>query len=307
MKYKDYYKILGVDKNATQKEIKKAYRKLANKYHPDKNPGNKEAEEKFKEINEAHDVLGDPENRKKYDQLGANWEAFQQGGTGWQQYARGAGGGGQTFYFDGDLSDLFNDDTVSFFDLFFGRGARSARTGRTGRTRRVRKGADIEAVLPVTLQEIAEGGKKTFELNGKKLRISVKGVRDGQRVRIKGKGQPGPAGGPPGDLYIVFKVQPDPRFVREGDNLVYNADVDLFTAVLGGKIEVPTLTGRVKLTVPKGSETGKVLRIKGKGLAKPRSSAHGDLLVRLHVRLPKNLTPEEEKLFRKLRDLRTKR
>ncbi|HFA51476.1 MAG TPA: J domain-containing protein [Bacteroidetes bacterium] len=312
MKYKDYYKILGVSKDASQKEIKKAYRKLASKYHPDKNSGNKVAEEKFKEINEANEVIGNPEKRKKYDALGANWEAYQQGGGDWRQYAQQGrrGRGGQSFHFEGDPSEFFGgggqgSDFSSFFDMFFGGGGARAGASR-GRRQAAFKGGDIEAELPITLLEAYQGSKRTFELNGKKMRISIKpGAYDGQRLRLKGKGQPGHNGGPAGDLYIVLKVQPDPRFQRVGDNLVFPARVDLYTAVLGGKIQVPTMTGSVKMNIPKGSETGKTLRLKGKGMPKyGRPAQHGDLLVKLEVAMPKNLSHEEEELFRKLKTIR---
>jgi curved DNA-binding protein len=309
MKYKDYYKILGVSKDASQKEIKKAYRKLASKYHPDKNPGDEAAEEKFKEINEAKEVLSDPEKRKKYDLLGENWTAYQQGGGDWEQYTtQGRGrrgrGSGQTFQFEGDPSEFFGSSGhSSFFDMFFGEEARRSGQGRRGRA--AFRGGDMEAEMPITLLEAYQGSKRTFELDGKKMRITIKpGASDGQRLRLKGKGQPGVNGGPAGDLYILLKLQPDPRFHREGDNLVVDKDIDLYTAILGGKIEIPTMTGSVKLTVPQGSETGKVLRLRGKGMPKYGKTSHGDLLVKLKVSLPKNLTTEEKSLFQKLRDLR---
>lgn len=309
MKYKDYYKILGVSKDASQKDIKKAYRKLASKYHPDKNSGDKAAEEKFKEINEANEVLSDPEKRKKYDVLGENWTAYQQGGGDWEQYAnRGRGrrgpGGGQTFHFEGDPSEFFGSGGhSSFFDMFFGEGA--GRGGQGRRRQAAFRGRDVEAEMPITLLEAYQGSKRTFELGGKKMRITIKpGAYDGQRLRLKGKGQPGVNGGPAGDLYIVLKLQPDPRFRREGDNLVVEKKIDLYTAILGGKVEVPTMSGSVKLTVPKGSESGKTLRLRGKGMPKYGKTSHGDLLVKLNVTMPKNLTAEEERLFQQLRELR---
>ncbi len=313
MNYKDYYKTLGVNKDASQAEIKKAYRKLASKYHPDKNPDDKTAEEKFKEVSEAYKVLGDPEKRKKYDTLGANWEAYEQAGSGWDQYARQRQGpGGQTFYFEGDPSEFFGrgqSGFSSFFDMFFGEGSSDDpfENFRTqGRRPAAFKGQDLEAELPITLLEAYQGSQRTFELNGQKLRITIKpGAYDGQRLRLKGKGQPGRQGGEPGDLYIVLKVQPDFRFQRNEDDLIYIKDIDLYTAVLGDQIEVPTLTGQVKVTVPKGTASGKTLRLKGKGMPKyGQEGQYGDLLVKLNVQMPQNLTAEEETLFKKLKAIR---
>ncbi len=306
MNYKDYYKVLGVNKNATEKEIKKAYRKLAKKYHPDNNKGDKASEEKFKEINEANEVLSDPEKRKQYDALGANWQNYQQGGGDWQQYARQRGNSGQTFQFEGDPSEFFggagsSGDFSSFFETFFGQGARQ----QSSRQRAPRKGQDVTASLPITLLEAYEGSKRTFEWKGKKMRITIKpGTKDGQKLRIKGKGEASRFGGPHGDLYIIMEIQPDARFQRKGNDLIYTTEVDLYTAVLGGKVEVPTMTGRVKLAVPKGSATERTVRLKGKGMPKNAQKSHfGDLLVQLKVKLPKTLTSEEEALFRKLQKI----
>lgn len=313
MNYKDYYKILGVKKEASQKEIKKAYRKLAAKYHPDKNQGDKAAEEKFKEINEANEVLGNAEKRKKYDTLGSNWEAYQQGGGDWKQYAqqsrpRGGRGGGQSFTFEGDPADYFgNSGHSSFFDMFFEGGGGEGFSNQ-GRSQRSQKGQSVEAEMPITLLEAYEGSKRTFELGGKKMRITIKtGAYDGQRLRLQGKGRPGVNGGAAGDLFIILKIQPDARFERIGDDLKFNATVDLYTAILGGKIAIPTMTGSVKMPIPKGSKTGKTLRLKGKGMPKyGKGKEHGNLLVQLNVALPKNLTEEEEELFKKLQTIRTK-
>lgn len=306
MKYKDYYQILGVNKDASQKEVKKAFRKLATKYHPDKNPDDKEAVEKFKEANEANEVLSDPEKRKKYDTLGANWEAYQQGGGDWRQYAQqDRPGSGRTFTFEGDPSDFFGGSGhSSFFDMFFGEGGGRRAGGRQS----VFRGRDIEAEMPVTFLEAYQGSKRTFELNGKKMRITINpGAYDGHRLLLKGKGHPGSNGGNAGDLYIVLKVQPEARFQRKGDNLIYTANIDLYTAILGGKIDVQTMTGKVIMAVPKGSETGKTLRLKGKGMPKyGKPDQYGDLLVKLNVSLPKNLTKEEEALFEKLKTIREK-
>jgi curved DNA-binding protein len=316
MQYKDYYSILGVDKNASDKEIKKAYRKLANQYHPDKNQGDKVAEEKFKEVNEAYQVLSDPEKRKKYDTLGANWEAYEKGGFDFSQYGgQGSPGGSRTFYFEGDPSQFFGGQGSGFsdfFEMFFGGGGGrtddafsqfSSRGG--GRRSRAVKGQDIQAEMEVTLLEAYQGSKRTFELNGQKLRMEIKpGAYDGQKLRIKGKGMPGANGGPNGDLYIILKVLPDPRFKREGDNLIHNAKIDLYTAVLGGSIDVPTMTGLVKVKVPKGTSPGKVLRLKGKGMpVYGRPGSYGDLLVKIDVQIPQNLSEEQIKLFEKIREL----
>jgi len=316
MKYKDYYQTLGVSKDASQAEIKKAYRKLASKYHPDKNPGDKSAEEKFKEVSEAYKVLSDAEKRKKYDTLGANWEQYEQAGGNWEQYTRqGRPGGGQTFYFEGDPSEFFGrggSGFSSFFDMFFGEGAGQDPFDTFGRQRQQQappKGQDLEAELPITLLEAYQGSKRTFEVNGQKLRISIKpGAYDGQRLRLKGKGQPGRRGAPAGDLYIVLKVQQDPRFQRKENALIHTKNIDLYTAILGGKIEVPTLGGQVKLTVPKGTDSGKTLRLKGKGMPEyGKNDQYGDLLVKLNVEMPKHLSKEEEELFEKLRDIREKK
>lgn len=321
MQYKDYYSILGVDKNASKKEIKKAYRKLAAKYHPDKNPGDKKAEEKFKEINEANEVLSDPEKRKKYDTLGANWEAYQQGGFDWSQYAgQGGGSGGRTYYFEGDPSEFFGRGGGSgfsdFFDMFFGAQGGTAEADpfgqfRSGGSRRRTRGSgmrgqDVQAELPITLLEAYQGTVRTFELAGEKLRITIKpGAYQDQQLRIRGKGSPGRNGGERGDLYIILKIIPDRRFQRESDDLIYHAEVDLYTAVLGGKIQVPTLSGNVRMTIPSGTSSGNTLRLKGKGMPRyGKNQQHGDLLIKVKVELPQNLSAEERKLFEKLREMR---
>lgn len=313
MNYKDYYNILGVSKDASQAEIKKAYRKLASKYHPDKNQGDASAEAKFKEVNEAYEVLGDPDKRQKYNTLGANWQAYQQGGGNWEQFTRGGGPGGHTFHFEGDPSEFFgrgDSGFSSFFEMFFNnRGGRNPfdAFGR-GQGGRSFKGQDIEAELPITLLEAYQGSQRTFTLNDQTMRISIKpGAYDGQRLRIKGKGQPSMQGGEAGDLYIVLKVQADPRFKRKNDNLIYTKKIDLYTAVLGDKTEIPTMAGTVKMSIPKGSESGKVLRLKGKGMPiYDKKGQYGDLLVKLEVQLPKNLSKKEEELFQQLRSLREK-
>ena len=317
MQYKDYYKILGVDKQASEKEIKKAYRKLANRYHPDKNPDDKAAEEKFKEIAEAYEVLSDTEKRKKYEQLGANWEAFQQSGFDSSQFQRGGpyGPGGRTFVFEGDPSEFFGDS--SFFETFFGGGG-SGHTDpfetfmhqgggrRGGRARGAYPGQDLQAEMDVTLEEAYHGGSRTFSIGGQNLRIKIKpGAQNGQKLRLKGKGQPGVQGGPNGDLYIVLKIVPHAYFQREGDNLVYEKEVDLYTAVLGDQIKVPTLSGTVSMRIPEGTSPGALLRLKGKGMPKyGKPGQFGDLLVKIKVDFPKKLSEAERKTFEELRKMK---
>jgi len=317
MKYKDYYKVLGINKDASQKEIKKAYRKLAAKYHPDKNPDNKTAEEKFKEINEANEVLSNAEKREKYDTLGSNWEAYQNTGDDWREYANQANRNrGNQRYYEGNAEDIFGQgasagDFSSFFETFFGGGGGGANSfqGRTGRRpQSAARGGNIQAEMPITLMEAYEGSKRTFEINNQKLRITIKpGSYDGLQLKIKGKGQTGINGTSKGDLFIILRVQNDPRFTRSADNLIYEANLDLYTAILGGKIEVPTLSKPVIMNIPEGVESGKTLRLKGKGMPKyGKSKQFGDLLVKIKIDLPKQLTDEEKTLFEKLKKLREK-
>lgn len=312
MEYKDYYKILGVSKTASQDEIKKAYRKLAVKYHPDKNAGNKEAEERFKEIAEAYEVLKDPEKRKKYDQLGANWKQFENAGPGAYGYSNFGGQGGSTFYYEGDLGDIFGsggEDFSDFFKSFFG-GGFSSRGFDGGRTRyssaRPRDGHDLRAEMEITLEEAFHGTSRILNVNGEKLRVKTKpGAYDGQELRIRGKGGHGVNGGNRGDIYVTIRVLPDPRYTVQGNDLILKADVDLYTAVLGGKIEIDTLSGKVSVPVPAGSQSGSKLRLRGKGMpvyGKPGQA--GDLYVQLNVLIPKHLTEKETELFKQLRDLR---
>jgi len=306
MNYKDYYKILGVSKNASVKDIKKAYRKLAAQHHPDKNPDDKGAEEKFKEINEANSVLSDTEKRKKYDALGSNWEAYQHTGDDWRDYTnpREQNKGsfqGNSSGFNGQQNP--GEDFSSFFETFFNNNRQSARGQK-----KAYSGSDIQAEMPITLLEAYQGSTRTFKINNDNLRISIKpGSYDGQQLKIKGKGQQGVKGGNRGDLHIILNVQQNARFQRKANNLLYNASVDVYTAILGGKIDIPTLSGMVLVTVPKESGTGKILRLKGKGMPLYNSpSQFGDLLVTLNVNLPKHITKEEEELFKKLQGLREK-
>lgn len=306
MDYKDYYKILEVDKTASASDIKKAYRKLAVKYHPDKNPGDKAAEDKFKEVGEAYEVLKDPEKRKKYDQLGSNWRHFQDSGGqssdfDWSRYASGSGPQGYTYY-QGDPGDIFgNTDFSDFFETIFG-GSSRATGGR--RRQRTPSGHDLHADLHISLEDAFHGGPKIFSINGEKIRIKLKpGVNDGQTLRLKGKGAAAIPNGPKGDLYLKIAVNPHPLYQRKGNDLYHDLALDIYTAILGGKVNVNTLHGPVNITIPAGTANGKVLRIKSKGM--PAGDTYGDLYLTINVQIPAQLTEEERELFKKLRALRT--
>jgi curved DNA-binding protein len=304
VQYKDYYQTLGVQKSASTKEIKAAYRKLARQWHPDVNPTRKkEAEEKFKEISEAYEVLSDAEKRKTYDTLGSDW----------QQRARDFQGGGGVRYGapqDGgvtfDIGDLGEGGFSEFFQTIFGGMGRTA-GGFTSRTRRARRGSDIESEIDLTLADAYAGGKRMLQLsNGKSLEVKIPaGVRDGQRIRLTGQGESGAGGGQAGDLYLIARIAPDPTFRREGDDLYEEQKAPLYTLVLGGEVQIPTMTGQIKVKVPAGSQNGRRLRIPGKGMPKLRGGGSGDLYVTLVAQLPTNLTDRERELFEQLAKLRT--
>ncbi|MFU8818513.1 MAG: DnaJ C-terminal domain-containing protein [Desulfurivibrio sp.] len=314
----DYYETLGLGKGADQDEIKKAYRKLALKYHPDRNQGNKEAEEKFKQISEAYAVLSDPEKRKQYDTFGAS--GFQQrysqedifrntnindilrefginlgGGGGRTTFRTGPGGGG-------------------FFDDLFGVGG-GGMGGQTGDFRHYRpgpqparmvKGNDLSLELPITLEEVLQGGEKTIALGhgAQADKVAVKipaGIESGKKLRLSGRGAPSPMAGPPGDLLLQIRVQPHPLFSREGSNLVVEKEVALSGAMLGAKLAVPTLEGRqLKVKVPPGIQPGSRLRLKGHGLPSGPRGPRGDLLVKINLAVPKELSPEQRELAEQL-------
>ncbi len=329
MDYKDYYKILGVERGANADEIKKAFRKLARKYHPDVNPGDRKAEEKFKEINEAYEVLSDTEKRKKYDTLGPNWQ--EQFGPNFNAGTRRTytyGGRTSPFDFEGmGGGSQFSD----FFETLFGRSNPSSAT-RTRADMRRRAGDNIEQPVEVLLQEAYVGGVRTFNIqstevctackgtgevggkpcatcNGqgmvprnKKLQVKIPvGVDNGSRIRVAGEGQPGIGGGPRGDLYLVISVKPDPTFERKGDDLFVDVEVDLVTAMLGGTVPVPTPDGRkLMLTIPPETQNGRIFRLTGKGMPRLRSEGSGTLFARVKVKLPMQLSAEERALFEKL-------
>jgi curved DNA-binding protein len=304
MEYKDYYKILGVDKKASQEDIKKAYRKLAVKFHPDKNPGDKKSEEKFKEINEANDVLSDPEKRKKYDTLGENWQQQYQQAPGGFNNARGGRNGRQGsthFYSSGDESG-FSD----FFESFFGSGAGfgNSAAGFGGARRRGMqvKGEDYQAETTLTLEEAFYGTSRQLNLAGQSLNLKLKpGIAEGQVLRMKGKGEPGINGGPAGDLFITIHVSSHPSFDRKGDDLYFNQPLDIYTAVLGGKLPVQVLDKNVNINIPPGTDSDKTFRLKGMGM--PRYDApgeRGDSFVRVIITVPKNLSEQDKEIWGKL-------
>jgi curved DNA-binding protein len=330
MDFKDYYQTLGVSKASSEKEIKQAYRKLARKFHPDINPGDKSAESRFKEINEAYEVLGDSDKRKKYDELGANWRMYeqaQQQGQGWPGGAgspfgdaAGAGGawninmggpGGYRTMTEEEMHDLFgNEDPFSdFFRTFFGGGGGREARGRGGRAARSQKGRDIEHPVELTLEEAFHGATRRISIKqgGHARSVDVRipaGVKDGSRVRAAGEGESGASGGASGDLYLRVQTRPHPVFERKGDDLHTTVSVPVTTAVLGGEAQVPTITGAVRLKIPETTQTGQVFRLKGHGMpvvGKP--DMRGDLYATVDVQLPRSLTAEERAHYEALAKL----
>ncbi len=332
---KDYYAILGVSRTALDKDIKQAYRRLARQYHPDVNPGNKSAEERFKQINEAYEVLSDAEKRKKYDRYGDQWEeaeryaqaTHQQPPTGGWDFSQGFGGQQSYSYEEGDLGDIFSQ--------FFG-GKAGAGAGARSRTTRTRKGQDLEYSLEISLEEAYSGALRNISLKTqipcascrgtgyiqnlpcsvcrgagvispiKRIEVKIPaGVNNGSRVRIAGKGEPAPPGGLPGDLYLVISVQHHNLFERKEDDLYVDVSVPLVSAVLGGEVQVPTLKGsKLALRIPAETQNEQIFRLTGQGMPHLADSARGDLLVTIKIVLPTGLSAEEKALFSKLRELR---
>lgn len=292
MAYKDYYKVLGVSKTATQAEIKKAYKKLARKYHPDVNPGDAGGEEKFKEINEAYQVIGKAENRKKYDQLGEHWQHAGQGA--------GFGGGQQQSYSSNQQSEA---DFADFFESVFGRQRASGGGFGFGGSSARYKGEDIQAELTLQLTDVFKTHKRTLNVNGKNIRISVPaGLENGQRIRLKGFGGQGVNGGPAGDLYVRFNIINNTAFKRDKANLYRVIELDLYTAVLGGEVLVDTLDGQVKLKVKAGTQNNSQVKLKGKGFVHyKKDQSRGDLLVTYAVKIPTNLSDKQRELFEQLK------
>jgi DnaJ-class molecular chaperone len=334
MEFKDYYSTLGVAKTATEKEIKQAYRKLARKHHPDVNPGDKSAESRFKEINEAYEVLGDPPKRKKYDELGSNWRMYEQGGPGGPAPGPGAGGGwnvnmggggpqggGFRTMTEQEMRDMFGDsDPFSdFFHTFFGgagaptddeEGRRSRRPSAGGRGRGPRQGRDVEHELELGLEDAYNGAMRRLSMthDGQARTVDVRipaGVGDGSRVRVGGEGEHGTGGAQSGDLYLRIRLAPHPKFERKGRDLYTHVSVPLTTAVLGGEAEVQTLAAKpVRLKIPPTTQNGQVFRLKGHGMpAVGKPDEHGDLYATVDVELPRSLTSEQRTHFEALQKL----
>ena len=305
MKYIDYYKILGIKKNASEKEIKKAYRKMARKYHPDLNPDNKDAARKFKEINEANEVLSHPENRKKYDKYGKDWmhaEQFEKAKQQQRQYRRSSSGGASHSFGGGDFSDFFES-------MFGGMGGSSGyRTGGGRRGYQPKfKGQDYNAELHLRLKDVYQTHKQELTINGKKIRLTIAaGVEDGQTIKIKGHGGKGANGGAKGDLYIKFKITNDTPFKRKGNDLYLTINLDLYKAILGGELVISTFDGgKVKLKVKPETQNGAKVKLKGKGFpVYKKEGKFGDLYIDYQIKMPTNLTPKEKELFTELSKLR---
>jgi curved DNA-binding protein len=291
MEFIDYYKILGVDKNASDEDIKKAYRKLARKLHPDLNPNDKEANKKFQQVNEANEVLSDPQKRKKYDQYGKDWQHADQFEQARKSQQQSTYTGGQN-YDDGSFS--------SFFESLFG-GATGASRGRQAKFR----GQDYNAELQLNLIDALHTHQQTLTVNGKNIRITIPaGIENGQIIKLKGYGAPGQNGGPAGDLYITFSIVPHPNFKRLGNDLHTTTTLDLYTAVLGGEITIDTLSGKIKLKVASGTQPGAKTRLKGKGFpVYKKEGEFGDLYVVYQIKIPANLTEQQKKLFSELSKL----
>jgi curved DNA-binding protein len=294
MEFKDYYKILELNNTASQDDVKKAYRKLARKYHPDLNPNNKEAEKKFKEINEANEVLSNAENRKKYDQYGKDWkhaDAFEAEKKQQKQSRRNTG------------QQFRNDDTGNFSDFF-----ESMFGGQESQYNQTKfRGQDLNAELHFKLSDVYKTQKQELTINNKKIRITIPaGIENGQTIKISGHGSPGFNGGPNGDLYITFKIENDSQFKREGNNLYKNEGIDLYTALLGGDIVVNTFDGKVKLKVAPETQPGTTVKLKGKGFPLyKKENTYGDLFITYQTKLPTQLSTEEKELFSKLKTIRT--
>lgn len=299
MAFIDYYKVLGVERTATQQDIRKAYRKMAKRYHPDINKDDPTAKERFQEINEANEVLGDPEKRKKYDEYGENWRHAEEFEAQRRQYSNSANGrGGYDFGGFGGFGDFSGSAGNSsgfsdFFEQLFGSGLRGAKNNR---------GEDISATLTLSLREAAVTHQQTFTVGGEKIRITVPaGITDGQRIKLKGRGAASPDGTVRGDLYITFRIEPDSTFTLHGNDLYATVTVSLYTMLLGGEAVVPTLTGNAKVNIKAGTQPDSKLRLRGKGFPVYRQNGkYGDLIITVKVTLPQ-LNEKQKSIVTELR------
>lgn len=293
MEFIDYYKILGVPKTASEKEIKTAFRKLARKYHPDLNPNNKEAEKRFKQINEANEVVSDPEKRKKYDEYGKDWQHADEIKKARQQQQSQRNANPQPGY------EEFSGDFSEFFESMYGHSGHKSRQTKF-------RGQDLHAELHLNLKDVYTSQQQTLTVNGKNIRLTFPaGIDNGQVIKISGHGTPGANGGPNGDLYITFSIHNDTKFKREGSNLYTTADVDLYTAILGGDVLIDTFDGQVKLKVAPGTQSGTKVKLKGKGFpVYKKPNEFGDLLITYQVKLPASLSDKEKELFMELQKIK---
>ena len=313
-RFRDYYEVLGVKRDASEKEIKQAFRKLARKFHPDVNPGDPTAAEKFKEVSEAYEVLSDAEKRKAYDVFGAQWKQAQQAGARGFDFQQPGGGG--TFHFDLGGDQDINEVLRNLFGLGggFGRGFEErggfggfgdlfgqARRGPRGGAR-AHRGADVSADVEATIEEAYHGGHKAVLINGRRVEVKIPpGVDTGTRLRLGGMGERGPGGGPAGDLYLTVRVRPHPTFQREGDNLRSEVPVSFRTAALGGEAKVPTIRGgSVQMKIPAGTQGGQTFRLGGLGMPRRGGAGYGDLLARVNVTVPKDLTDRQRQIIEEL-------
>jgi curved DNA-binding protein len=311
VKYKDYYETLGVTRSSTEKEVKAAYRKLARQFHPDANPGDKSAEEKFKEISEAYEVLRDADKRKRYDQLGANWK----NGADFTP-PPGYGGGGFNFDFR-NFRDLQDSPFSDFFDVLFGQHfgqGEGAGGGYSGGFGKPRKGQDSQAEIELTVEEVFKGTARNVHVQGPQqakpriLQVKIPaGVRTGSKVRVPGEGGPSMGGGPNGDLFLIVKIKAHPIYSVEGENIVSELQISPARAVVGGEAAVATLDGPVTINVPPFSQNGKLLRLRERGLPRLKQATRGDHLVRLKIVIPNTVTPEEKSLYEQLSALEQER
>ena len=328
MDYKDYYNILGVERSASQDEIKKKYRKLAAKYHPDRNPDDPSAEEKFKELGEAYEVLKDPEKRKLYDKVGKDWKRYQQTGGdahdfNWDQYS----GAGRQYRTNVNFEDIFGkgqggagggagNSFSSFFETIFGGGdpfagarqqqQQQRRTSAGGQAAEMRQTRDQEADIIISLKEAYEGVTKQLRIDGELVKVKIPaGIKSGKKLKLKGKGaKPQYRGGQRGNLYLRIHIKEDEGYQLKGKDIYYNHPVDLYTAVLGGETYIPTLSGKIKLNIPEGTSGGKLFRLKELGMPEINNGKKGDFYVKINVSVPENLSDKEKELFRKLAEIR---